>query len=140
MYARYPGYGLALSGLSADTDASDVAAQSWKGPKVNLCGKLAARESAAVIGAADLFLGPDSGPMHLASCVGTPCVIPFSARGLPGAWFPAGEHHRIIYHQTSCYGCNLETCVAEARRCLTSITVEEMLAAVDQVMTQRVAG
>jgi ADP-heptose:LPS heptosyltransferase len=75
--------------------------------------------------------------MHLAACVGVPCVIAFSARGLPGVWYPAGRQHQVIYHQTSCYGCNLETCTVEARRCLTSITVAEMAAAVGRVLDGR---
>jgi ADP-heptose:LPS heptosyltransferase len=73
--------------------------------------------------------------MHLAACAGVPCVIAFSARGLPGVWYPFGQQHRILYHRVSCAGCNLETCIAEARRCLTSITVDEMTAAADEVLS-----
>jgi ADP-heptose:LPS heptosyltransferase len=75
--------------------------------------------------------------MHLAASVGVPCVIVFSAAGLPGVWYPAGKQHQIVYHQTSCHGCKLETCVVEARRCLTSITVEEMAAAAGKVLSGR---
>jgi heptosyltransferase III len=137
--ASHPGYGLALIGAREDAEVSDFAARDWAGPGVNLCGKLSPRETAAVFEHAaatgqSVFLGPDSGPMHLAACAGVPCVIAFSARGLPGVWYPAGSRHRIIYHQVNCFGCNLETCVAEARKCLTSITVEEMAAAVASVL------
>ena len=130
----HPGTGLALIGAGEDGDVSDFAAEAWPGPKVNLCGALSPRETAAVLEMASVFLGPDSGPMHLAASVGVPCVIAFSARGLPGIWYPVGERHQVIYHQTSCFGCNLETCVKEERRCLTSITVEEMAAAVEKVL------
>jgi heptosyltransferase-3 len=64
-------------------------------------------------------------------------VIAFSARGLPGVWFPAGEKHHILYRQVSCFGCNLESCILEARRCLTSIKVDEMAEAVDSVLSPR---
>jgi ADP-heptose:LPS heptosyltransferase len=113
---------------------SDYAAGEWAGPKLNLCGRLTPRESAAVLEHAVVFLGPDSGPMHLAASVGVPCVIAFSAAGLPGIWFPSGKKHQIVYHQTSCQGCLLQTCTVEARRCLTSITVAEMAAAVDRIL------
>ena len=132
--ARYPGHGLALIGAKEDSEVSDFAAEAWAGPKVNLCGELSPRESAAVFEHAHLFLGPDSGPMHLAGGAGVPCVIAFSARGLPGAWYPAGKQHRIVYHKVDCFGCNLETCVVEKRKCLTSITVEEMTSAVESVL------
>jgi ADP-heptose:LPS heptosyltransferase len=72
--------------------------------------------------------------MHLAACAGVPCVIAFSARGLPGVWFPAGQQHRVVYHKVNCFGCNLETCIVENRKCLTSITVEEMATAVEFVL------
>jgi heptosyltransferase III len=132
--ARYPNYGLALIGAKEDADVSEYAARDWGGPKVNLCGRLSPRETAAVFEFANVFLGPDSGPMHLAACAGVPCVIAFSARGLPGVWYPAGNNHRIIYHKVNCFGCNLETCIVEGRKCLMSITVEEMAAEVESVL------
>ncbi len=134
---HYTGIGLAMIGAKEDAEVSDFAAAEWTGPKVNLCGKLTPRESAAVFAISresdSVFLGPDSGPMHLAALAGVPCVICFSARGLPGVWFPAGSNHRVIYHQVNCFGCNLETCVIEGRRCLTSITVDEMATAIESV-------
>ena len=135
---RYPNYGLALIGAREDAEVSAYAALGWIGAVVNLCGKLSPRETAAVFAEARVFLGPDSGPMHLAACAGVPCVIAFSARGLPGVWYPTGKNHRIIYHQVKCFGCNLETCIAEGRKCLTSISVDEMAAAVDSVLGHRV--
>ena len=133
--ARYPGNGLALVGAPEEAETSDFVAQGWNGPSVNLCGKLSPRETAAVMEHARVFLGPDSGPMHLAASAGIPAVIAFSARGLPGVWFPAGTENRVIYHRTSCYGCNLETCVDQKRRCLSEISVEEMANAVESVLS-----
>jgi ADP-heptose:LPS heptosyltransferase len=137
LHAEYPRHGLALIGAKEDAGVAEYAAQEWTGPKVNLCGRLTPRETAAVLEHAHVFLGPDSGPMHLAASVGVPCTIAFSARGLPGIWYPSGSQHQVIYHQTSCYGCNLETCIVEARRCLTSITVDEMVVAAGRVMNAR---
>ena len=131
---RYPGYGLALVGAKEDAQVSDYVSSEWIGAKRNLCGQMTPRETAAVLEHASVFLGPDSGPMHLAACVRVPAVIAFSARGLPGIWYPAGDRHQVIYHQTSCYGCGLETCIVEGRRCLNSITVEEMASAVARVL------
>ena len=131
---KYPEFGLALVGAEEDAAMSDLAAQLWTGPKVNLCGKLTPRQTAAVFEHAHVFLGPDSGPMHLAAIAGVPCVIAFAARRSPGIWFPVGDQHQIVYHQTSCFDCRLETCVVEARRCLTSISVAEMVAAVARAL------
>jgi heptosyltransferase-3 len=137
---QYPTHGLALIGAKEDAEVSDFASAAWPGLKVNLCGRLTPRETAAVFELASaagqpVFLGPDSGPMHLAACAGVPCVIAFAARGLPGVWYPTGPNHHVIYHQVSCYGCNLETCIIENRRCLTSITVDEMASAAASALT-----
>jgi len=51
---------------------------------VNLAGKLTLRESAAVIEQCSLYIGNDSGPMHIAAAVGTP-VIEISCHALTGA-------------------------------------------------------
>jgi ADP-heptose:LPS heptosyltransferase len=55
------------------------------------------RESAALLARAAAFIGLDSGPMHLAASVGTPVVAIFSTQNPPGAWFPVGRRHRILY-------------------------------------------
>jgi ADP-heptose:LPS heptosyltransferase len=129
--ATYPGYGLALSGAPEESDTSEFAAAGWRetpdaGPVVNLCGRLTPRESAAAFARSRLFIGHDSGPMHLAAAVQTPCVAIFAARNKPRVWFPYGRQHRVLYHRVECWGCGLETCIEEKKRCLTSITVEEV--------------
>jgi ADP-heptose:LPS heptosyltransferase len=134
MSAKYPGHGLALIGAPEEIAVADNAAAQWAGLKVNLCGTLTPRETAALLERAKIFLGPDSGPMHLAARAGVPCVIPFSAAGLAGAWFPPGSKDQIIYHRTSCAGCSLETCNVAGHPCLSTISVEEMEAAVDKAM------
>ncbi len=134
LHAAHPEYGLALVGAKEDAEFSEYAATEWTGPKVNLCGRISPRETAAVIERAEVFLGPDSGPMHLAASVGVPCVIAFSAHGLPGVWFPAGEQHQIVYHQPECFNCGLETCVVMEKKCMRSITVVEMEQAVGRIL------
>ena len=128
----YPTHALALSGAPEESEASEFAADGWRSsspssPVINLCGRLTPRESAAAFSRARLFIGLDSGPMHLAAAVQTPCVAIFAARNKPRVWFPYGNQHRILYHQTECWGCGLETCIVERKRCLTSITVDEVV-------------
>lgn len=134
----YFGYALALAGSAQESEASEFAAEGWReaggGPVINLCGHLTPRESAAVFMRAKLFVGHDSGPMHLAAAVQTPCVAIFAARNKPRVWFPYGKQHRVVYHQTDCWGCGLETCIVERKKCITSITVEEVLAQIRSIL------
>lgn len=127
----YPDHALVLSGAPEESETSEFAAEGWRqaggGPVVNLCGRLKPRESAAAFRRARIFVGHDSGPMHLAAAVQTPCVAIFAARNKPRVWFPYGNRHRVVYHKTDCWGCGLETCIVEKKRCLTSITVDEVV-------------
>lgn len=91
------GLGLVLTGSADEAGRSDALAIHWKGPVLNLCGRLPPRESALVIARARLFLGHDSGPMHLAAAVGTPAVAVFSRKNKPGIWFPCGPGHTPLY-------------------------------------------
>lgn len=95
--ASSPGLGLVLAGSADEAARSDALAGHWKGPVLNLCGRLTPRESALVIARAHLFLGHDSGPMHLAAAVGTPAVAVFSRKNKPGIWFPHGSGHAPLY-------------------------------------------
>jgi len=135
--AEFPQYGLMLIGAKEDNGVSEFAATAWRGPKVNLCGALTPRESAAVIRHARLFLGPDSGPMHLAAAYNVPCAIPFASVDLRGRWFPIGEAHQLIYRDVACSNCRLQVCVERAKVCINSITVDEMLQAAMQAMVQK---
>jgi heptosyltransferase III len=128
--ARWPGLSLVMLGSAEEWQRAERCSRDWKGSRVNLCGQSAPRVSGAVLRHARLFIGHDSGPTHLAAVMGVPCVSIYSARNVPGKWFPRGENNSILYHQTECFGCRLETCVEQAKKCILSITVEEVLQAV----------
>ncbi len=51
-------------------------------------------------------------------------------------WFPPGKRNVIVYHQPECKGCGLETCIEMDKKCIRSITVDELERAVDQVLQQ----
>jgi len=137
-----PGRALLLVGAADEAEASEFAAEAWReqggGPVVNLCGVLTPRESGAALATAELFLGHDSGPMHLAAAVGTRCVAVFAARNLPRQWFPVGRQHRVVYHRVDCAGCGLETCIEEGKKCLTGIGVEEVFEVVSAMIVREI--
>ncbi len=141
----YPGHGLLLAGAAEEFAVTEAAAEGWRsvphaGPLLNVCGRLSPRESAAAFQRALLFIGHDSGPMHLAAVVGTPTVSVFASRNQPRQWFPVGADHRVLYHRVDCGGCGLETCTEQRKKCILSITVHEVLEAVHQVLSQSLQG
>lgn len=134
----YPGYGLVICGAAEEAGPSDEVAAGWRAlsahPPLNLCGALTPRQSAAVFARAAVFIGHDSGPGHLASAVQTPCVSIFSGRNQPGIWFPYGKRNRVLYHSVDCQGCQLIVCIEQKKKCILSITVDEVLAEVTGVL------
>jgi heptosyltransferase-3 len=66
------------------------------GRGANSAGKLSVRESAALLRRCGLYLGNDTGTMHLASAVGLPCVAIFSTTDWVGRWAPFGDHNRLF--------------------------------------------
>jgi len=133
----HPAVGMALIGSADEYRISEKVVATWKGPWLNLCGKLTPRETAAVLERAALFVGHDSGPMHLSASVGTSCVVIFSSRNKPGEWYPFGNRHRLLCHHIPCYGCRLVVCERFDKMCIRSITVEEVCTALDEVWDRR---
>lgn len=134
---HFPDWSAVFLGSASEREEADRCAAAWSGRVVNLCGKSTPRESAAVLRRCRLFLGHDSGPMHLAACMGVPCVAVFSARNLPRQWFPrGGDRNRILQRRPECAGCGLEVCVEQEKRCLTDISVREVLGAALGVLKQ----
>lgn len=129
-----PGHGLVLVGAPEERAASEAAAARWHGRYVNLCGVTSPRVAAAAIAHAQVFLGHNSGPMHLAAAVQTRCVAVFSARDRFAVWSPCGHGHEILYHRTDCWGCGLETCIEQQKKCLTAIPPSAVLDAVQRVL------
>lgn len=129
-----PGWSLVLVGAQDERALSDRLLSVWQGSGVNLCGRTTPREAAAVMEKAEIFVGHDSGTMHLAAAVSTPAVAVFSARNRPGVWFPHGSRNRVIYHQTECFGCRRVSCEEFQKKCIMSITVDEVLSAIRDVV------
>jgi len=132
--SRFSSLGLVLVGSNEDRARSQSLVEAWGGPALDLCGKIPLRSVAAVIKKAVAYMGHDSGPMHLAESVGTPCLAIFSARSKPGIWFPYGDQHQVIYHKTECYNCGLDVCTQFDKKCINSISVDEAFEAALRVI------
>jgi heptosyltransferase III len=92
-----PSLSLVFLGAADERQLNERLARLWAGSRLNLCGQLSPRESAAVLGRCDALVCHDSGPMHLAASRGTPCVALFGSYNRPRQWFPFGDGHRVFY-------------------------------------------
>ncbi len=94
---RRPGLGLAILGAASDAERADRLTNAWTGPTLDLCGRLGPRQSAAVLERASLFVGHDSGALHLAAIGGAPTLGLFGALNRPVQWHPVGDRVRILH-------------------------------------------
>jgi heptosyltransferase-3 len=75
----------------------------------SLAGQLDLKELAYCIGAARLFVGVDSAPMHMAAAMQTPVVALFGPTS-QAVWGPWQVPHRIVSTRPSCQPCHLRGC------------------------------
>jgi len=104
----------------------------YKGRCLNLCGKISPRISYAVIRKSLLFIGHDSGPMHLAAAANVNVIAIFSSHNLPGVWYPWGNGHKVFYRYVDCMGCYLTECSTEGKKCILSISPSEVFEGVKE--------
>jgi lipopolysaccharide heptosyltransferase I len=86
------------------------------------------REYAWLIKRADLYFGSDTGPMHIASAMGTPVVALFGPTD-PAVNSPYRQPHRVLYRALPCSPCRERRC-ARNLECMTSITADEAYEAI----------
>jgi ADP-heptose:LPS heptosyltransferase len=137
--ASFAALPLVALGAPDERAAVDAALAHWPGPSANLCGATSPRVSAVILQRAALFIGHDSGPMHLAAAGGTPCVAIFSGHAPRGQWFPRGRNNTILIPDERCATCSASTCRQVNGTCILSITVDQVRAAVVEKLTSAVA-
>jgi heptosyltransferase-3 len=97
---------------------------------VDLSGRTTIKQLAAISAVADLFVGVDTAPMHIAAAVGTPVIALFGPSG-EGQWGPWGGQHTVLTKKMRCCTCRKEMCDGlEVKRCMEAITEEEVISAI----------
>jgi len=139
LYQKYQAQIVLVGGKSDDGIAVEAC---MTAPAVNLTGQTSLAELAGVIADADVYIGSDSGVMHLASATGVPIVALFgpSNHQAWGAWSPNGKVI-ILRSGAECSPCSYvghgigarEGCAA--RTCMKLITPQHVLGAVDTLLT-----
>ncbi len=139
LHQRYHAQIVLVGGKSDDGLAVEAC---MTAPAVNLTGQTSLAELAGVIADADVYIGADSGVMHLASATGVPIVALFgpSNHQAWGAWSPNGKTI-ILRSGSECSPCSYvghgigarEGCVA--RTCMKLITPQHVLGAVETHLT-----
>jgi heptosyltransferase-2 len=98
-----------------------------KGRAISLVGETSMRDLAAIFASCSLFIGNDSGAMHVAAAAGLPVVGIFGSTD-PEGTAPLTEQFTLIREPVSCSPCFLRRCPVD-HRCMTRIAVDSVFAA-----------
>jgi heptosyltransferase-3 len=124
-----------------------------------LDGQLQFPDLAALIGAARIYIGPDTVTTHLAAATGTPTVAlfgptdprlwgPWPAGGLDRPWAAAGTIQNrgnvwLVQNPLPCLPCQQEGCerrLDSHSQCLDELAVDQVVSAVDRALAVRQAA
>lgn len=115
------GMDVAVVGRDADGESHGIQG-------INLVNGTSLRELCAVLWNADRLITGDSGPMHLASAVGTPVTALFGPTTGHWGFYPAGTRDLVLERALPCRPCSLHggTRCPREQKCLRDILPEEL--------------
>nr|MBU1328884.1 glycosyltransferase family 9 protein [Candidatus Omnitrophota bacterium] len=129
-----PQHKVILIGDISETGLSKEIAGAVKHPGlIDLTGKTSLNELFALIEKFSLLLTCDSAGMHIASDLGVKVVAIFGPTD-PSEYGPAGDKDIVIRKNIKCSPCKKAQCKFEMHECMTTISVEEVLAAVNKIL------
>ncbi|MCZ6678550.1 MAG: glycosyltransferase family 9 protein [Candidatus Poribacteria bacterium] len=100
-----------------------------------LAGKTTLRQLAALLRRASLYIGSETGPLHIAVALGVPtvCII---GGGHYGRFFPYPQvkYALPVTNRLSCFGCEWHCHRSEAE-CITKVSVEDVWKATTRMLS-----
>jgi len=80
-----------------------------------------------------LFVGNESGPLHIATVMKTP-VVGIYGPGIKDVFYPIGEKSRVVHHVLGCNPCDQIHCVRPDSPCIDLATLAEVEGMVDELL------
>jgi heptosyltransferase-1 len=133
--AEVPGWSLIFSGGPEDVEYIQRITAQMKTPAIVAAGRLKLSEAVALLQRSDLYVGVDSGPMHIAAFTDTPVVAIFGPTD-PAKVGPYCAGHIILRNESlECLTCRKRSC--EEMKCMTGVTAEMVFEAVREKLGKR---
>jgi heptosyltransferase-3 len=125
-----------IGGSNQDFDLAQQIRQMAKSSPIVMAGRTTVKQFAAIAKKSALFVGSDSGAMHIASAVGTPVVALFGPSN-PREWGPRGGPVEVLYKEIDCRICFHPDCKRGEENCMKLIAVHEVAAAAQRLLQAR---
>lgn len=125
-------FNVVLTGTKEDAIFIDRILSLSDSSPLNLVGKTSLGELMGVLSLCDVFIGPSTGPMHIAGGSKTPVIAlfpPISSQS-PLKWAPLGDKHTILIPSVEC---KKKRCSHKCRlyNCMDKITADEVIEAME---------
>jgi heptosyltransferase-2 len=117
-----------LFGTASETPVANAIAAELRQPPIDLTGRTAIADLPALLSQCHLFIGNDSGAMHVAAAVGLPVVAIFGPTD-PQGTAPVTPRCTVVQEKPYCSPCFLRRCPTD-HRCMTRVTADMVEAAV----------
>lgn len=128
-----------LFGTSSERVVAEKIAAGMRRHPVMLVGQTPIRDLPALLASCNLFIGNDSGAMHVAAAVGLPVVGIFGPTD-PFGTAPVTPNSALVQQPVSCSPCFLRHCPVD-HRCMTRISVNHVYHAARQfIVSSRAAA
>lgn len=118
---------LVFIGSAKERPALEEIAARMDAPPVVMAGELSFRQAAALLDRAALLVSGDTGPMHVASALGTPQVALFGPTS-PDWYGPRSDRALVMAHPVHCGPCDRKICrnTDDPYLCMRLLGVEEV--------------
>jgi heptosyltransferase-2 len=123
-----------LFGTEGERAVSSAIREKLAKPAIVLTGRTAIADLPALLSECHLFLGNDSGAMHVAASVGLPVVAVFGPTD-PLGTAPVTPKHTIVQEKPYCSPCFLRRCPTD-HRCMAAVTPEMVEGAMKSWLAQ----
>ncbi|MCA1683793.1 MAG: glycosyltransferase family 9 protein [Actinobacteria bacterium] len=128
---------VAVTGSSEESQLTRAVAGNPRPGVTDLGGRTDLAGLADVLAGADAVVVGNTGPAHLAAAVGTPVVSLFAPTVPVARWRPWGVPVALLGDQeAACAGTRARICPVEGHPCLASVSVEDVLHALERVATE----
>jgi heptosyltransferase III len=122
-----------IGGSQQDVDLGQQIRHMAKSKPTIMAGRTTIKQFMAIAKQSALFVGSDSGAMHIATAVDTPVVALFGPSD-PREWGPRGGPAEVIYKGLDCRVCFHPTCQRGEQNCMRLITTDEVMMAAARLM------
>ena len=126
------GYQTILNGTLDDRDKAEAIVKASHVPVINLVGRANIPELLGVIAQCDLFISPDTAPLHMAAALNVPVIGLFGPTD-PERYAPPTKNGVMLSSRPPCAPCHSPVCLIGTHSCMQQLTAKQVFNAACQL-------